>query len=112
MREHGVDENTIEQIRTDDRADFNSNRRFYHWTSDFGEYLEGMADREQNTELKTVSDLLDEIEDETLYRALLNPSVTNLNTLAHISLLAVAVAAIINGADQSYRKLKTVKRIA
>ncbi len=71
LREHGVDETTIEQIRTDDRADFNSNRRFYHWTSDFGEYLEGMADREQNTELKTVADLLDEIEDETLYRALL-----------------------------------------
>ena len=71
MREYGVDENTIEQIRTDDRADFNSNRRFYHWTSDFGEYLEGMADREQNTEPKTVADLLDEIEDETLYRALL-----------------------------------------
>ena len=45
LREHGVDETTIEQIRTDDRADFNSNRRFYHWTSDFGEYLEGMADR-------------------------------------------------------------------
>ena len=33
--------------------------------------LEGMADREQNAELKTISDLLDEIEDETLYRALL-----------------------------------------
>ncbi len=30
-----------------------------------------MADREQNTELKTVADLLDEIENETLYRALL-----------------------------------------
>lgn len=44
LREHGVDETTIEQIRIDDRADFNSNRRFYHWTSDFGEYLEGMAD--------------------------------------------------------------------
>ncbi len=71
LRECGVDEATIEQIRTDDRADFNSNRRFYHWTSDFGEYLEGMADREQNTEVKTVADLLDEIEDETLYRALL-----------------------------------------
>ncbi|EOS34285.1 RNA polymerase sigma-70 factor, ECF subfamily [Lachnospiraceae bacterium A4] len=66
MREHGVDETTIEQIRIDDRADFNSNRRFYHWTSDFGKYLEGMADREQTTELKTVDDLLDEIEDETL----------------------------------------------
>ncbi len=71
LREHGVEETTTPQIRTDDRADFNSNRRFYHWTSDFGEYLEGMADKEQNTELKTVADLLDEIEDETLYRALL-----------------------------------------
>ncbi len=71
MREHGIDENTTPQIRTDDRADFNSNRRFYHWTSDFGEYLEGMADRERNTEVKIVADLLDEIEDETLYRALL-----------------------------------------
>ena len=30
-----------------------------------------MADREQNTEPKTVADLLDEIEDETLYRVLL-----------------------------------------
>lgn len=43
LREHGVDEATIEQIRIDDRADFNSNRRFYHWTSDFGEYLEGIG---------------------------------------------------------------------
>lgn len=69
LREHGVDEVTIEQIRIDDRADFNSNRRFYHWTSDFGEYLEGMADREQSAEVKTVEDLLDEIEDENLYQA-------------------------------------------
>lgn len=71
LREHGVDEDTIEQIRIDDRADFNSNRRFYHWTSDFGEYLEEMADREQSAEIKTVADLLDEIEDENLYQALL-----------------------------------------
>ena len=71
LREHGVDETTIEQIRIDDRADFNSNRRFYHWTSDFGEYLEGMADKEQSSEIKTVTDLLDEIEDENLYQALL-----------------------------------------
>ncbi len=71
LREQGVDENTIEQILTDDRVDFNSNRRFYHWTSDFGEYLEGMADREKNTEVKTFADLPDRIEDETLYQALL-----------------------------------------
>ena len=39
-------------------------------------------------------------------------SVINLNTIAHISLLAVAVAAITTGTGQSYRKLKAVKRIA
>ena len=71
LRECGVDEATIEKIRTDDRADFNSNRRFYRWASDFGEYLEGMADREKQTEVRSVSDLLDEIENETLYLALI-----------------------------------------
>ena len=70
MRECGVDEATIEQIRTDDRADFNSNRRFYRWTSDFGEYLEEMAGREKQAEVRSVMDLLDEIESETLYFAL------------------------------------------
>ena len=70
LRECGVDEAIIQQIRTDDRADFNSNRRFYHWSSDFGEYLEGTADREKQTEVRSVSDLLDEIENETLYLAL------------------------------------------
>lgn len=70
LREYGVDEAVIEQIRTDDRADFNSNRRFYRWTSDFGEYLEGVADREKQAEIKSVADLLDEIEDETLFLAL------------------------------------------
>ena len=39
-------------------------------------------------------------------------SVANLNTLAHISLLAVAVATVTSGIGQSYRKLKAVKRIA
>lgn len=39
LRKCGVDESTIEEIRTYDRAEFNSNRRFYRWTSDFGEYL-------------------------------------------------------------------------
>ena len=71
LRECGVDEAVIEQIRTDDRADFNSNRRFYRWASDFGEYLEGMADREKQVEVRYVSDLLDEIESENLYLALI-----------------------------------------
>ena len=47
LRECGVDEATIEQIRMADRADFNSNRRFYRWTNDVAEYLEDMAGRER-----------------------------------------------------------------
>lgn len=39
-------------------------------------------------------------------------SVTNLNTIAHISLLAVAIAAITTQEKQSYRKLKSIKRTA
>ena len=70
LRKCGVDEAVIEQIRIDDRTDFNSNRRFYRWTNDVAEYLEGMADKEQQAEVKTVADLLDEIENENLYLAL------------------------------------------
>lgn len=71
LRKCGIDESTIEEIRTYDRAEFNSNRRFYRWTSDFGEYLEGMMDTEQQTEIHSVADLLNEIENENLYRVLL-----------------------------------------
>lgn len=71
LRECGVDESTIEEIRTYDRADFNSNRRFYRWTNDVAEYLEEMADREPQAEVHSIEDLLNEIENETLYQELL-----------------------------------------
>lgn len=71
LREYGMDEDVIEQIRIDDRADFNSNRRFYRRLNDVAEYLEEMAGNESHIEVKTVADLLDEIENENLYRALL-----------------------------------------
>lgn len=71
LRRCGVDEDTIEKIRIYDRADFNAARRFYRYLNDVGEYLEGMADRERSDEVKTVEDLLDEIENENLYQLLL-----------------------------------------
>ena len=71
LRECGVDESVIEEIRTYDRADFNSDRRFYRWTNDVAEYLEEMADTEPQAEIDTVEDLLNEIENKNLYRALL-----------------------------------------
>ncbi|WP_122646540.1 RNA polymerase sigma factor [Enterococcus mediterraneensis] len=71
MRECGVDESTIEEIRIYDRADFNSNRRFYRRLNDIGEYIEETAEKEHSTEVNTVADLLNEIENESLYHALL-----------------------------------------
>ena len=72
LRKCGVDESIIEEIRTYDRAEFNSNRRFYRWTSDFGQYLEGMAELEPFVDVKTVADLLNEIENENLHHVLLS----------------------------------------
>ncbi|MGO5357697.1 HIRAN domain-containing protein [Anaerofustis sp. LCP19S3_F7] len=83
LRECGVDEATIEQIRIADRADFNSNRRFYRWTNDVAEYLEDMADRERQTEVGTVAELLDEIESENLYQVLVKSGGNGLVGLLH-----------------------------
>lgn len=71
LRDCGVPESTIEELRIYDRADFNSNRRFYRWTNDVAEYLEDMQDKQKPKEVATITDILDEIENEKLYRALL-----------------------------------------
>lgn len=71
LRKHGVDENTIEQIRAYDREIFNSDRRFYQRLQETDTYLDTVAESEQHIEVKTVDDLLNEIENENLYQALL-----------------------------------------
>ncbi len=71
LRECGVEEATIEQIRIDDRAEFNSDRRYYSRKWEVGTYLETIAESEMRIEVHTVEDLLNEIENETLYQALL-----------------------------------------
>ena len=71
LREYGVSENIIEEIHNYDRAVFNSNRRFYRRLNDVGEYIEDTAEQEQAVEVKTVMDLLDEIENEALYQVLI-----------------------------------------
>ena len=71
LRKYGIDESTIEEIRIYDRAEFNSNRRFYRYMNDVAEYLEEMADTEPQAEVHSVEDLLNEIDSEALYRALL-----------------------------------------
>ena len=61
LRELGVDEDTIEQLRIADRAEFNSDRRYYTHQQEAGTYLETLAENEQRIEVWSVRDLLDEI---------------------------------------------------
>lgn len=70
LRRYSVPENIIETIRIYDKADFNSNRRFYRYLNDVAEYLEEISDIEPQKEVNTVTDLLNEVENENLYRIL------------------------------------------
>lgn len=120
LRECGVDEVVIEQIRIYDRADFNSNRRFYRWTNDVAEYLEEMANIEKQTEIHSVADLLDEIENENLYRTLLAVDkrtqqivllkMQGYSTKEIAPLIGLTTGAIYARLDHLRKKLKAFKR--
>ena len=71
MRDCGIDEDTIEQIRTYDREVFNSDRRFYQRLQETDTYLDTVAQKEWQVEVWSVSKLLDEIDNMELYRELL-----------------------------------------
>ena len=71
LRACGMDENTIEQLRLWDRAMFNSDRRFYEKLQNTGTYLDNVAKSEAPAEIYTVEDLLNDIENAELLKALL-----------------------------------------
>lgn len=71
MRQLGVSEDTIEQLRVHDWAVFNSDRRYYRRLQDGGTYLESIAESDTQTEIKTVEELMDSIDNEILYQTLL-----------------------------------------
>ena len=71
LRACGMDENTIEQLRLWDRAMFNSDRRFYEKLQDTGTYLDSVAGSEAPAKIYTVEDLLNDIENAELLKALL-----------------------------------------
>ena len=71
LRSLGVDEDTIEQLRTHDWAIFNSDRRYYEKLQDTGTYLEEVAENTAQPEIKTVEDFLDSIENQGLYQVLI-----------------------------------------
>lgn len=70
MRQLGVSEDAIEQLHAHDWAVFNSDRRFYRRLQDGCAYLEFVAESDNQSEIKTVQELLDSIENEVLYQTL------------------------------------------
>ena len=71
MRKLGVSEDAIKQLRIHDWAIFNSDRRYYEKLQETGTYLEEVAESDLPSEVKTVDDFLDSIENERLYRVLI-----------------------------------------
>ena len=71
LRKLGVDESTIETLRTHDWAIFNSDRRYYQRMQETGTYLDEVATDTTPPEIKTVDDFLDNIENQQLYQVLI-----------------------------------------
>lgn len=119
LRNCGVPESTIETIRIYDRADFNSNRRFYRYLNDVAEYLEEISDISPQKEVNTITDLLNEIENENLYRALLTVDKRTLqivllkmqgySTKEVAPLVGLTTGAIYARLDHLQKKLKQFK---
>ena len=71
MRELGVDEDMIEELRIHDWTVFNSDRKFYRRLLDANTYLDEFRANEILPDIRTIEDFLDDIEDEKLYHILI-----------------------------------------
>ena len=71
MRQLAVKEDTIEQLRVHDWAIFKSERRYYEKLQDVGTYIETLAEDTSQSEIRTVEDFLNNIEDEKLHQLLI-----------------------------------------
>ena len=119
LRANGVEESIIELLYTYDRAEFNSDRRFYRYLNDVAEYLEETVAQEQTIEVDTVADMLDEIENERLYQALLTVDKRTLkivllkmqgySTKEIAPLVGLTTGAIYARLDHLRKKLKQFK---
>jgi len=71
LRELGVGEDVIAQLRVYDWDCFKEERRFYEHNPDTGTYLDSMVADESALTIRTVEDLLDDLDNEELHRLLL-----------------------------------------
>lgn len=120
MRDCGIDEDTIEKIRTYDREVFNSDRRFYQRVQETDTYLDTVAEKEWQVEVWSVSKLLDEIDNMELYRELLTVDRLTLqiillkmqgySTKEIAPIVNLTTGAIYARLDHLRKKLKVFKR--
>ncbi len=113
LRACGIDESTIEQLRLWDRAMFNSDRRFYERLQETGTYLDCVAGNEPTLEIYTVDDLLNDIENAELLKALLTVDKLTLQ----ISLLKMngystnEIAVLVHlSMDAIYKRIAVLKK--
>jgi len=76
MRQLGVSEEIIKQLRIHDWDVFNSERRYYEKIQGTNTYVDTATDEESNPEIRSIDDFLNSIESEKLYQVL--ASVDNL----------------------------------
>lgn len=70
LRQLGVGEDIIRQLRAYDWKRFNSDRRYYQKVQDTGTYIEEIAESSGNIDFNAIETFLDDIENEQLYKSL------------------------------------------
>lgn len=117
LRSLGVSEDVIQRLRIHDWAVFNSDRRYYQRMQETGTYLEELAESELPTEMKTVADFLDNIENQELYEVLITVDKPTLQIVlmkiqgystreiaAHLGLTAKAVCRRLDRLKEKIKK--------
>ena len=112
LRNLGVDDDDIEQLRIHDWAIFNSDRRYYQRVQETGTYLDELAEDTTQPEVKTVEDFLDSIENQHLYQVLIKVDRLTLQAIL-LQLQGYSVAEIAARLDMKedaiYKRLKRLK---
>ena len=114
MRQLGVSEDVIQQLRVADWAVFNSERRYYEKLQETGTYLDTILESISQTEIKSLEDFLDSVEDERLYQTLLAVDKLTLQAIVlKIQGYSIReIASLLNLTKKSiYRRMDRLKEI-
>lgn len=120
MRQLGVSEDIIAQLRIHDWDIFKSERRYYEKLQEVGTYLEEVAEDTTSPEIKTVEDFLSSIQDERLYQLLLSVDkltlqialmkIQGFSTVEIATKLSLTTKSVYRRMDRLKEKIKKIYR--